>query len=137
MGSLHVVSAVRLSWQAALYDWIRVVEDRVLVVLKKTDMNRLANAPSEQAARSMFDFVVVGYDMLKDLHEVLEAMEFKVIILDESHCIKNHTVSDVRGPGCSKWCRSAASGCTAGLSAAHGVEHILSQPPAGQDRVGL
>lgn len=63
------------------------------MVLKKTDMNRLANAKSEEEARSMFDFVVVSYDMLKDMSEVLQAMDFNVVILDESHCIKNPTVS--------------------------------------------
>lgn len=65
----------------------------MLVVLKRTDMTPLVTAPTEEEARAMYDFVVVSYDMLKDMKEVLEAMEFKVVILDESHCIKNPTVS--------------------------------------------
>lgn len=36
-----------------------------------------------------YDFVIVSYDMLKDVSEVLTALNFKVVILDESHCIKN------------------------------------------------
>lgn len=39
-----------------------------------------------------YDFVIVSYDMLKDVSEVLSALNFKVVILDESHCIKNPTV---------------------------------------------
>lgn len=39
-----------------------------------------------------YDFVIVSYDMLKDVSEVLGAVGFKVVILDESHCIKNPTV---------------------------------------------
>lgn len=40
-----------------------------------------------------YDFVIVSYDLLKDVHEVLDGMNFQVTILDESHCIKNATVS--------------------------------------------
>jgi hypothetical protein len=39
-----------------------------------------------------YDFVIVSYDLLKDVSEVLEGMEFQVVVLDESHCIKNATV---------------------------------------------
>jgi SNF2 family DNA or RNA helicase len=45
--------------------------------------------------------VIVSYDMLKDVSEVLGAVGFKVVILDESHCIKNPTVRGVcAGGGC-------------------------------------
>lgn len=40
-----------------------------------------------------YDFVIVSYDMLKDVAQVLEAIKFKVVILDESHCIKSPQVS--------------------------------------------
>jgi septum formation inhibitor-activating ATPase MinD len=39
-----------------------------------------------------YDFVIVSYDMLMDVKDVLMAVEFKVVILDESHCIKNSQV---------------------------------------------
>lgn len=39
-----------------------------------------------------YDFVIVSYDMLKDVAQVLEAIQFKVVILDESHCIKSPQV---------------------------------------------
>ncbi|KAF6256809.1 P-loop containing nucleoside triphosphate hydrolase protein [Scenedesmus sp. NREL 46B-D3] len=82
-------SSLRLSWAAALYDWLRVTDDRVLVVLKRSDMQRLAEAPSQAAARAMYDFVVLSYDLLKDVASLLEGLAFQVVILDESHCIKN------------------------------------------------
>jgi len=41
---------------------------------------------------SRYDFVIVSYDMLKDVADVLGAVNFKMVILDESHCIKNPTV---------------------------------------------
>ncbi|WIA22000.1 hypothetical protein OEZ85_004354 [Tetradesmus obliquus] len=82
-------SSLRLSWAAALYDWLRVTEDRVLVVLKRADMQRLADAPSEAAARAMYDFVVLSYDLLKDGAGLLEQLGCQMVILDESHCIKN------------------------------------------------
>eukprot|EP00879_Flechtneria_rotunda_P033580 GHRR01037205.1.p1 GENE.GHRR01037205.1~~GHRR01037205.1.p1 ORF type:complete len:626 (+),score=250.64 GHRR01037205.1:205-2082(+) len=84
-------SSLRLSWGAALYDWLRVTEDRVLVVLKANDAGVLAHARSKEHARAMFDFIVVSYDMLKDLKDLLLELAFKMIILDESHCIKNST----------------------------------------------
>lgn len=37
--------------------------------------------------------MIVSYDMLKDVAQVLEAIKFKVVILDESHCIKSPQVS--------------------------------------------
>lgn len=43
----------RLSWAAALYQWLRVTEDRVLVTLKRDDMRALANAPTEKDAQAM------------------------------------------------------------------------------------
>lgn len=43
----------RLSWAAALYQWLRVTEDRVLVTLKKNDMVPLSNAASERDAQAM------------------------------------------------------------------------------------
>jgi hypothetical protein len=82
----------RLSWAAALYDWLRVTDDRVLVVLKRSDMQRLADAPSQAAARAMYDFVVLSYDLLKDVASLLEGLAFQVVVLDESHCIKNPKV---------------------------------------------
>jgi hypothetical protein len=85
-------AACRLSWAAALYDWLRVTDDRVLVVLKRIDMQCLAAAPSQAAARSMFDFVVLSYDLLKDVASLLDGLAFQVVILDESHCIKNPKV---------------------------------------------
>ena len=36
--------------------------------------------------------MIVSYDMLKDVAQVLEAIKFKVVILDESHCIKSPQV---------------------------------------------
>lgn len=45
--------AARLSWAAALYDWLRVTEDRVLVVLKGADMRRVCDCESEAQARAM------------------------------------------------------------------------------------
>jgi hypothetical protein len=92
---LHSVPACRLSWAAALYDWLRVTGDRVLVVLKRSDMQRLADAPSQAAARAMYDFVVLSYDLLKDVASLLEGLAFQVVVLDESHCIKNPKVRTV------------------------------------------
>jgi SNF2 family DNA or RNA helicase len=90
----------RLSWAAALYDWLRVTDDRVLVVLKRSDMQHLADAPSQAAARAMYDFVVLSYDLLKDVAGLLEGLAFQVVILDESHCIKNPKVGAAGGVVC-------------------------------------
>jgi hypothetical protein len=40
--------------------------------------------------------VIVSYDMLVDVKDVLMAVDFKVVILDESHCIKNSQVGHIR-----------------------------------------
>lgn len=90
-----------------------MTEDRVLVVLKRADMQRLADAPSEAAARAMYDFVVLSYDLLKDGAGLLEQLGCQVVILDESHCIKNPKVgagsymSTPTALGWSSWTRSS------------------------------
>lgn len=94
MTALH-----RLSWAAALYQWLRVTEDRVLVTLKRADMKRLSEATTLEAARKMYDFIIVSYDLLKDTQPVLTALDIRVVILDESHCIKNSTVRQQRLEG--------------------------------------
>lgn len=44
-----------------------------------------------------YDFVIVSYDMLVDVKDVLMAVDFKVVILDESHCIKSSQVGQPHG----------------------------------------
>jgi hypothetical protein len=68
----------RLSWAAALYDWLRVTDDRVLVILKTKDIKPLADCRTEAAARSFASFIIVSYDMLKDTEEVLAALRCQV-----------------------------------------------------------
>lgn len=82
----------RLTWAGALYDWLRVTEDRVLVVLKRSDLDPVRNAASMQDARAMFDFIIVSYDLLADLEAVLSALKLQVVVCDESHYIKTSTV---------------------------------------------
>lgn len=53
VGHHHSLHAPRLSWATALYQWLRVTEDRVLVTLKVNDMQHLKKAQSEEQARNM------------------------------------------------------------------------------------
>ena len=69
-----------------------MTEDRVLTVLKGKDMDAIANANSHEAARSSFDFLIISYDLLKDGQHVLDKLDFKVVVLDESHYIKSPKV---------------------------------------------
>jgi hypothetical protein len=112
----------RLSWAAALYDWLRVTGDRVLVVLKRSDMQRLADAPSQAAARAMYDFVVLSYDLLKDVASLLEGLAFQVVVLDESHCIKNPKVRSVGGQ-CAGWHLQLAVCCAVLLDESHCIKN--------------
>jgi SNF2 family DNA or RNA helicase len=85
-------SLIRLAWATAVYDWLRVTEDRVLTVLKRKDLEAIAGAKSCAAARSAFDFLIISYDLLKDGQDLLHELGFKVVVLDESHYIKSPKV---------------------------------------------
>ncbi|KIZ01977.1 hypothetical protein MNEG_5987 [Monoraphidium neglectum] len=71
-----------LTWAAALYDWLRVTEDRVACILTGADVKR--------SLARQFDALIISYDLFaKCADELTAARKFKVVVLDEAHLIKN------------------------------------------------
>ena len=50
------------------------------------------NRPSSpQVPEQDYDVLIVSYDYMSKLKEELKRQAFRVVVCDESHCIKNHT----------------------------------------------
>jgi len=80
-------SSLRDAWADALGEWLGVRGERVLVVNSAKDGSRIAAGPAPP-----HDFVIASYALVGKLRPVLEAARFRVVILDESHYIKDAKV---------------------------------------------
>lgn len=110
-------NARRLTWAAALYDWLRITEDRVACILTGAGAQLAACTacrtplppqshfthiqpcrparPAPDVGRALareFDALVISYDLFAKCAPDLEQRRFKVVVLDEAHCIKNTKV---------------------------------------------
>jgi hypothetical protein len=77
--------------------------------------------------------VVLSYDLLKDVASLLEGLAFQVVVLDESHCIKNPKVQQQDGRGGGHVCRLACgSGCLFALAAVAAGWRMMTKYLGGQ-----
>ena len=80
---LHALFAEQ--WADALHQWLGVTEDRVHLINSGKDCN---------IQHRKFQFLILSYNFVGKLREQLEELDPKLMVLDESHCIKSKTVSD-------------------------------------------
>ncbi len=71
-------SSVRMSWAAEIMKWLDVSAEQVGVIMSSShSVNNLVN--------------IISYDLAHRMIEQIEARQFKVLVIDESHYLKSRT----------------------------------------------
>ncbi|XP_057958937.1 uncharacterized protein LOC131151656 isoform X6 [Malania oleifera] len=87
-------SSLRLHWASMLQHWLKVPSSDILVVLSQwggSNRGGFTIVPSNTKGTIHLDgvFNIISYDVVPKLQSILMASEFKVVIADESHFLKN------------------------------------------------
>ena len=82
-------SSLREAWADALAEWLGVRGSRVLVINAAKDGDGVGIGPAPP-----HDFVIASYNLVPKLRARLETAAFRVVILDESHYIKDGKVRE-------------------------------------------
>lgn len=77
-------SSLREAWADALGEWLGIRGSRVLVATSAREGEAIAPGPC-----APYDFVIVSYGLVGKLRSKLEAARFGLVILDESHYVKD------------------------------------------------
>ena len=77
-------SSLREAWADALGEWLGIRGSRVLVATSAKEGEAIAPGPC-----APHDFVIVSYGLVGKLKPKLEAARFGLVILDESHYVKD------------------------------------------------
>ncbi|CAI0548425.1 unnamed protein product [Linum tenue] len=86
-------SSLRLQWATMIQQWLNIPSSDIVVVLSQwSGSNRggfslVSSAKGTPSLDGLFN--IVSYDVVPKLQSVLMASEFKVVIADESHFLKN------------------------------------------------
>lgn len=87
-------SSLRLHWASMIQQWLNIPSSDILVVLSQwSGSNRggFRIVPSNTKGTIHLDgvFNIISYDVVLKLQKILAESEFKVVIADESHFLKN------------------------------------------------
>ncbi|XP_004508075.1 uncharacterized protein [Cicer arietinum] len=87
-------SALRLQWASMIQQWLNIPSSDILVVLSQSGGSNRGgfNIVSSSAKSSIhLDglFNIISYDLVPKLQNTLMRSDFKVVIADESHFLKN------------------------------------------------
>ncbi|XP_031116318.1 SWI/SNF-related matrix-associated actin-dependent regulator of chromatin subfamily A-like protein 1 isoform X2 [Ipomoea triloba] len=87
-------SSLRLHWASMIQQWLDISPSDILVVLSQLSGSNRAGfkiVPSNAKRSIQLDgiFNIISYDTVPKLQDTLMASEFKVVIADESHFLKN------------------------------------------------
>ncbi|XP_011073842.1 SWI/SNF-related matrix-associated actin-dependent regulator of chromatin subfamily A-like protein 1 isoform X1 [Sesamum indicum] len=87
-------SSLRLQWASMIQQWLDIAPSHILVVLSQwSGSNRVGFniVPSNTRRPINLDgvFNIISYDTVPKLQDMLLASDFKVVIADESHFLKN------------------------------------------------
>ncbi|KAL5700587.1 DNA helicase [Ranunculus cassubicifolius] len=87
-------SSLRLHWATMIHQWLDIPSSDILVVLSQcTGSNRggFTIVPSNVKSSIRLDgvFNIISYDIVPKLQHVLMASDFRIVIADESHFLKN------------------------------------------------
>ncbi|KAE8077150.1 hypothetical protein FH972_015741 [Carpinus fangiana] len=87
-------SSLRLHWASMIQQWLDIPPSDILVVLSQCGGSNRAGytvVPSNTKGSIHLDglFNIISYDVVPKLQNLLMALEFKVVIADESHFLKN------------------------------------------------
>ncbi|KAG8375916.1 hypothetical protein BUALT_Bualt09G0008800 [Buddleja alternifolia] len=87
-------SSLRLHWASMIEQWLNIASSDILVVLSQWSGSNRAGfniVPSNTKRHINLDgvFNIISYDTVPKLQDILLASDFKVVIADESHFLKN------------------------------------------------
>ncbi|KAL2456955.1 chromatin remodeling factor18 [Forsythia ovata] len=87
-------SSLRLQWASMIQQWLDIPSSDILVVLSQwSGSNRggfnIITSNTRKSIHLDGVFNIISYDIVQKLQDVLMASEFKVVIADESHFLKN------------------------------------------------
>ncbi|XP_010241440.1 PREDICTED: SWI/SNF-related matrix-associated actin-dependent regulator of chromatin subfamily A-like protein 1 isoform X3 [Nelumbo nucifera] len=87
-------SSLRLHWASMVQQWLNIPSSDIVVVLSQWGgSNRAGFTIVQSSAKGTIHldgvFNIVSYDVIPKLQHLLMASEFKVVIADESHFLKN------------------------------------------------
>ncbi|KAL3656112.1 hypothetical protein CASFOL_000508 [Castilleja foliolosa] len=87
-------SSLRLHWASTIQQWLDIAPSDILVVLSQQSGSNRGGfniVPSNTKGPVNLDgiFNIISYDIVPKLQDILLASNFKVVIADESHFLKN------------------------------------------------
>ncbi|KAL6841754.1 hypothetical protein ACP4OV_028266 [Aristida adscensionis] len=87
-------SSLRLHWASMIQSWLNIPMEDILVVLPQTGGSnkagfRLVYSNTKGDLRLDGVFNVISYDVVPKIQSTLLDMDFKIVIADESHYMKN------------------------------------------------
>lgn len=86
-------SSLRLHWASTIHQWLDIPSSDILVVLSQSSGSNRAGFNIVSSSRSTIHldglFNIISYDAVPKLQNKLMTSEFKVVIADESHFLKN------------------------------------------------
>ncbi|KAK9288210.1 hypothetical protein L1049_016659 [Liquidambar formosana] len=87
-------SSLRLHWASMIQQWLDIPSSDILVILSQcggSNRGGFTIVPSNTKGTIHLDglFNIISYDLVPKLQNILMTSEFKVVIADESHFLKN------------------------------------------------
>lgn len=86
-------SSLRLHWASMIQQWLDIPSSDILVVLSPGGSNRggftIIHSNTKSNIRLDGVFNIISYDLVPKLQNVLLESDFKIVIADESHFLKN------------------------------------------------
>lgn len=87
-------SALRLQWALMIEQWLKIRSSEILVVMSQWAGSNIGNfnivqTSSKQTVRLDGVFNIISYELVSKLQEILVNSDFKIVIADESHYMKN------------------------------------------------
>ncbi|XP_057476125.1 uncharacterized protein LOC130764093 isoform X2 [Actinidia eriantha] len=87
-------SSLRLHWASMIQQWLNIPSSDILVVLSQWGGSnrggfRIITSNSKGSIQLDGMFNIISYDVVPKLQNILMESEFKVVIADESHFLKN------------------------------------------------
>ncbi|KOM33350.1 hypothetical protein LR48_Vigan01g290600 [Vigna angularis] len=87
-------SSLRLQWASMIQQWLNIPSSDILIVLPQSGgSNRggfnIVSSSSKNSIRLNGLFNIISYELVPKLQNLLTTCDFKVVIADESHYLKN------------------------------------------------
>ncbi|XP_026456583.1 SWI/SNF-related matrix-associated actin-dependent regulator of chromatin subfamily A-like protein 1 isoform X2 [Papaver somniferum] len=87
-------SSLRLQWASMIKEWLSIPSNEILVVLSQcsgSNKGGFTIVPSSSKGTIPLDglFNIISYDVVPKLQHMLMNLNFKIVIADESHYLKN------------------------------------------------